>query len=172
MIILISYPKSRKKNLCIIIYGEEGDGKNRILDIFQNLFGKKYFEELDTAKQLFGVHSCMEQVKLFMCVNELRGKDNYENSDILKARITTDSLCISPKGIPPFNIDNCCDYLMTANNENAVNIHDKSRRYLYIETTSYHSGNAEFCNEFTNEIVENATVLRVIYDYLKSFDYK
>lgn len=164
----IQNPAHRNK-VCIILYGEEGDGKNRLLDIFKNIFGEKYFTELETSKQLFGSHSCVEQQKLFICVNEAKGKDNYENSDILKARITTDTLMINPKGIQEFKINNYCDYLMTTNNINAVNLHDKSRRYLYVETSSYYSRNGDFFNTFSNDIVENKAALRVIYEYLKSF---
>jgi len=123
-------PAERNK-VCVILYGEEGDGKNRFLDIFKNIVGKKYFTELESGKQLFSAHSCIEKEKLFICVNEAKGKDNYENADILKARITTDTLMVNPKGIQEFEIDNYCDYLMITNNHNAVNIHDKSRRYFF-----------------------------------------
>ena len=167
----IQNPSVRNK-VCIILYGEEGDGKNRLFDIFKNIFGNKYFTELESAKQLFGAHSCIEKEKLFICVNEAKGKDNYENSDILKARITTDKIIVNPKGIQEFQISNYCDYIMTTNNNNAVNLHDKSRRYLYVETTSYYSRNSEFFNSFSNDIVDNEGSLRVIYEYLKKFDVK
>ena len=158
--------------VCIILYGEEGDGKNRLFDIFKNIIGDKYYTELENAKQMFGSHSCVEKEKLFICVNEAKGKDNYENSETLKARITTDKLLINPKGIQEFKIDNFCDYIMTTNNANAVNLHDKSRRYLYVETTSYYSRNSEFFNNLSNDIVDNPRALRIIYEYLKKFDIK
>ena len=163
---------AHRNMVCIILYGEEGDGKNRLLDIFKNIVGDNYYTELENAKQMFGSHSCIEQEKLFVCVNEAKGKDNFENSETLKARITTDKLVVNPKGIQEFKIDNFCDYLMTTNNANAVNLHDKSRRYLYVETTSYHSGNTEFFNAFSEDIVNNQKALRVIYEYLKNFDVK
>jgi len=156
--------------VCIILYGEEGDGKNRLFDIFKNIVGDKYYTELENAKQMFGTHSCIEKEKLFICVNEAKGKDNYENSETLKARITTDKLLVNPKGIQEFKIDNFCDYIMTTNNANAVNLHDKSRRYLYVETTSYYSRNSEFFNSFSSDIVDNPKALRVIYEYLMKFD--
>ena len=162
-------PADRNK-VCLILYGEEGDGKNRFFDIFKNIVGTKYYTELESGKQLFNTHSCVEKEKLFICVNEARGKDNYENADILKARITTDTLLVNPKGIQEFTIDNYCDYLMTTNNHNAVNIHDKSRRYLFVETTSYYSRNSEFFNSFSTDIVENKQALRVIYEFLMKFD--
>ena len=158
--------------VCIILYGEEGDGKNRLFDTFKNIVGDKYYIELENAKQMFGSHSCIEKEKIFVCVNEAKGKDNFENSETLKARITTDKLIINPKGIQEFKIDNFCDYIMTTNNSNAVNLHDKSRRYLYVETTSYYSGNSEFFNTFSEDIVENPKALRVLYEYLMKFDIK
>ena len=164
-------PASRNK-VCIVLYGEEGDGKNRLYDIFKNIFGETYFTELESAKQMFGAHSCIEKEKLFVCVNEAKGKDNYENSDILKARITTDTLMINPKGIQEFKIENYCDYIMTTNNANAVNIHDKSRRFLLVETTSFYSRNSEFFNKFSNDIVDNPKALKVIYEYLIKFNVK
>ena len=163
---------AKRNMVCIILYGEEGDGKNRLFDTFRNIFGQKYFAEIETAKKMFGTHSCIEKEKLFICLNEARGKDNYENSEILKSRITTDTLIVNPKGIQEFKIDNYCDYLMTTNNMNAVNIHDKSRRYLYVETTSCNSRNTEFFNAFSDDIVENPEALRVFYEYLKAFDVK
>jgi len=156
--------------VCIVIYGEEGDGKNRFLDIFKGIFGKKYFIELESAKQLFGNHSTVENEKLFICINEAKGKDNYENADILKARITTPTLIINPKGIQEFQVDNYCDYIMTTNNYNVINIHDKSRRFAIFETTSFYSKNTEFFNSFSEEIVDNNKALRVIYEYLMNFD--
>ena len=163
---------AHRNNVCIILYGEEGDGKNRFLDIFKNIVGERYFIELESGKQLFSSHSTIEKEKLFVCVNEAKGKDNYENSEILKARITTNKILLNPKGIQEFEIENYCDYIMTTNNYNAVNIQDKSRRYLFVETTSHYSRNSEFFNHFSNEIVENKCALRCIYEYLMNFDVK
>ena len=167
----IQTPAERNK-VCVILYGEEGDGKNRFFDIFKNIIGEKYFTELESGKKLFDTHSCIEKECLFICVNEAKGKDNYENADILKGRITTDTLIVNPKGIQEFKIDNYCDYIMTTNNYNAVHIQDKSRRYLLVETTSYYSRNSEFFNSFSNDIVENKKALRVIYEYLMNFNVK
>lgn len=173
---IVAYFASRLQNpakrnmVCVIIFGEEGDGKNRFLDIFKNIFGSLYFQELESAKQLFDTHSCFEKEKLFICVNEAKGKDTHENSDKLKARVTTETVTVNPKGIQAFTISNYCDYLMTTNNHNAVNIHDNSRRYLFCESSRCYRQNAEFFKRFSNEIVDNPRALRVIAEYLKLFD--
>jgi hypothetical protein len=85
----LAYFANRLKNpanrikVCIVIYGEEGDGKNRLCDIIKNIFGESCYTELASAKQMLGSHSCIEKEKLFACVNE--ADDNYENADVLKA---------------------------------------------------------------------------------------
>jgi hypothetical protein len=114
----------------------------------------------------------VEYEKIFVCLNEAKGKENYENSDRLKSRITTNTILINPKGISPFQINNYCDYIMTTNNANAVNLEDKSRRYLYIETTSHYRCNVDFFNSFNKDIVENKKSLRIIYNYLYNYDIK
>jgi hypothetical protein len=64
-------PENRN-NVCIILYGEEGDGEKKFFDIFENIVGKIYFTELESGKQLFNTHSCFRKEKLFVCVNEAR----------------------------------------------------------------------------------------------------
>ncbi len=58
---------------------------------------------------------------------------------------------------------------MTTNNAKAVNLHDKSRRYLYVETTFI--GVMGF-NKLINYIVDNPKAWRIIHEYLKKFDIK
>ena len=163
---IIAYLASRLQNLSG--RNKVWDGKNRLYDIFKNIFGGDYYTELESAKQMFGSHSCIEKEIFWVCVNEANGKDNYENSDILKARITTDTLMVDPKGIQEFKIDNYCDYIMTTNNANAVNIHDTSRRFLLVETTSYYIRNSEF----SDNVVNNPKALSVIHEYLMNFNVK
>jgi hypothetical protein len=99
---------------------------------------------------MFGSHSCIEKEILFACVDEAKGKDNYENAAISKVRITTDTLMVNPKGIREFKIDNHCDYIMTTNSVNAVNNHDKRRRILLVEL---HHSIVEIVSSSTNSVI-------------------
>lgn len=152
----------------ISLFGEEGDGKNRLLDIFKNIFGEKFIE-IESADLLYEKHSIIERDKLFVCVNEATSV-GFTNSERLKSRITTDTLLINEKGINPYNIDNYCDYLYTTNNPNALDVKDTSRRFLAIQVSSYYNRNVEFFNKFSRDIVDNPDSLRVIYEYLMNFD--
>lgn len=162
-------PYQRNK-ICIIVKGTEGDGKNTFFDIIKGIVGRKYYSEIETAKQIFGDHSTVEDCKMFVCLNEANPKDNYENSERLKSRITTDTILINPKNITPYDIDNRCDYLMTTNNENCVKVDEGSRRYILIKTSGHYKGNIDFFNDFYKNIIDNKRALRVIYEYLINYN--
>ena len=152
----------------ICLFGEEGDGKNRLFDIFRNIFDDKFIE-IESAELLYEKHSIIERDRLIVCVNEATSV-GFTNSEKLKSRITTDTILINEKGINPYNIDNYCDYLYTTNNPNALDVKDGSRRYLAIQVSSYYNRNAEFFNKFSSEIVDNKESLKIIYEYLMTFD--
>ena len=162
---------AKRTNVCLIICGTEGDGKNRFLEPIYRIFGKKYTVSLDSAKKLYETHSTFEKEKLFVCINEAGGIANFENSDILKTRITEETLSINPKGIQPFEIDLLCDYDMTTNNRNVVKLSDDStRRFFQVETTDYYSKNTEFFNDYSKNIVDNPIALRQIYEGLMNIN--
>jgi hypothetical protein len=161
-----------RTNVILIICGNEGDGKNRLLAPIYNIM-KGYTCMLDNAKKLYESHSMFEFQKLFLLVNEAAGVANFENSEILKTRATEPTLTVNPKGIQAFEIDNMCDYDMTTNNLNVVKLSDDSRRrFLQIETTSYYKNNYEFFNDYFQNIENNPVALRQIYEGLINFDYK
>lgn len=164
-------PYERNK-VCIILKGEEGDGKNTFFDIFKKIIGEKYYAEIESAKQLFGDHSLVENEKMIVCLNEAnaQGTNNTENSDRLKARITTDTINVNPKGINQYVIDNRCDYLMTTNNDGCVKVDEGARRYVLIKSSTYYKGNVDFFEKFYKNIVDNKEALRVIYEYIINFD--
>jgi hypothetical protein len=161
---------AKRNMVCIILYGVEGDGKNMFFDIFKNIFGLKYFHELEKASDLFSAHSFWEVGRLFICVNEADPKDTKGNAEVLKARITTETVNANPKNINMFISKNYCDYIMTTNNDDAVNINNESRRYLICQSSAKYRGDAVFFGNFRNDIVENDAALRVIAEYLMSFN--
>ncbi len=163
---------AKRSYICMVLYGEERIGKNRLLAPIKQILGE-YYQELDSAKKLYEKHSMYEYQKLFICINEAQGLDNFANSDNLKTRITEPTIPINPKGIQPFEIDNMCDYDMTTNNFNVVKITDDSyQRFFQVECTNYYKGNQEFFNDYINNIENNKIAIRQIYEGLMKFDIK
>lgn len=160
-----------RSNVCCVYYGEEGTGKSTFIDTIYKLFGSCAIQ-IDKAKKLYDNHASFEKEKCFICVNEAGGSDNFENSEVLKTRITEDKLHINPKNIQSYEINNYCDYDMTTNNINVVKITDNSvRRWFQTTTTNYYLGNIEFFNYYRKNILNNKNALRQIYDGLMSYDW-
>jgi hypothetical protein len=161
-----------RTNIILIICGNEGEGKNRLLAPIYNIM-KGYTCSLDSAKKLYDDHAMCEFQTLFLRVDEAGGIANFENSEILKTRATEPELRVNPKNVQQFTINNLCDYDMTTNNLNVVKMTDDSnRRFLQIETTPYYKNNFEFFNDYCMNIENNSVALRQIYEGLLKFDYK
>jgi hypothetical protein len=160
-----------KTKVCVVLYSEdEGVGKNTFIEVIYKLLADKGIQ-LDNAKKLYENHSTFEEKRLFICINEARGSDNFENADTLKTRITEDTLNVNPKNIKPYLIDNLCDYDMTTNNINVIKLDDNStRRWFMTETTSYYAGNTGFFRWFHENIINNEVALKQIFDWYMSFD--
>ena len=163
---------AKRTNICVVYYGEERIGKNRFIEVIKKIM-EDYYEDLDCAKKLYEKHSMYEFKKLFLCINEVQGIDNFQNADILKTRITENTIPVNPKGIQPYKIDNMCDYDMTTNNKNVIKITDKSHsRFFQVECTEYYKGNADFFNDYMENIENNPIAIRQIYEGLMKFDVK
>ena len=163
----------KRSYVCVVYHGEEGDGKSKFIETIYGVFGGKYTTQLDSAKKLYESHSTFENQKLLLCINEAGGNENFENSEILKTRITEDKLFVNPKGIQAYEIDNICDYDMTTNNLNVVKLTDKSmRRWFQLSTTSYYNANYVFFNDYVDNIINNPIAIRQIYEGLMNYDWK
>lgn len=161
-----------RSKVCVIYYGPEGIGKSTFIETIYKVFGK-FVVFIDKAKKMYENHSTFEKEKIFICVNEAAGTDNFENSEVLKTRITESKLYINPKGIQAYEIDNLCDYDMTTNNINVVKITDDSeRRWFQTEITNYYVGNIEFFVDFTDNILNNDDAIKQIYEGLNKYDWK
>lgn len=163
-------PAKRAYILQLLYSQPEGTGKNTWFKIFREIFGKDKFAQLESADDLFSSHSTEEEGRLFVLVDEAKGIDNYKNADKLKARITSDSIRINPKGIQAYELPNNCDYLQTTNNYNCLPQTDQSRRFAPIEVSNHYVNNVSFFTQFNNNIIDNETSLRCIYEYLMNFN--
>lgn len=159
-----------RTHVCLVLCGCEGDGKNRFLQVFYNLF-EGYCKQIGDARRLYDNHSSIEAKQLFICVNEAGGSANFENADMLKSRISEPTLNINPKGINAYDIDNMCDYDNTTNNLNVLKLSDESmRRFIQVETTTFYQGNGDFFKDYCDNIENNTVALRQIYEALINFD--
>ena len=76
------YPAYRSE-VCIILYSlVEGVGKSIFVEMIEKIVGEKYsFAITVVSNQLFGKHSLAEFEKIFISLNEIKGKDTYTNCE-------------------------------------------------------------------------------------------
>lgn len=167
---IIQYPAYRSQ-VCIVLYSLIEDvGKSKLCELIEKVVDEKYsFCITDVTNQLFGKHSMAEYEKLFIILNEIKGKDTYSNSETFKQRITDPKRDFEPKGLKAFNGINYCNYLCSTNNINAVNAGEKDRRFCVITCNNRKAEDKMYFLEFENDIIKNEEAIRCIYEYLKTF---
>lgn len=167
---IIQYPACRSQ-VCIVLYSLiEGVGKSKLCELIEKVVDEKYsFCITDVSNQLFGKHSMAEYEKLFIILNEIKGKDTYSNSETFKQRITDAKRDFEPKGLKAFNGINYCNYMCSTNNINAVNVGEKDRRFCVITCNNRKAEDKVYFLEFENDIIKNEEAIRCIYEYLKTF---
>lgn len=167
---IIQYPAYRSQ-VCIVLYSLiEGVGKSVLCELIEKLVDSKYsYFITDVSNQLFGKHSMAEYEKLFIVLNEIKGKDTYSNSEIFKQRITDPKRDFEPKGLKAFNGINYVNYICNTNNINSVNVGDNDRRFCIISCNNKLNTDKQYFIDFTNDIINNEEAIISIYHYLKSF---
>lgn len=167
---MIQYPAYRSK-VCIILYSIiEGTGKSILCELIEKIVDSKYtYYITDVNNQLFGKHSMAEFEKLFIVLNEIKGKDTYSNSEVFKQRITDDKRDFEPKGLKAFNGINYCNYICSTNNINSVSIGDTDRRFCVISCNNKLNEDKQYFKDFIKDIVNNEEAIISIYHYLKTF---
>ena len=167
---IIQYPAYRSQ-VCIVLYSIiEGVGKSVLCELIEKIVDSKYsYFITDVSNQLFGKHSMAEYEKLFIVLNEIKGKDTYSNSEIFKQRITDPKRDFEPKGLKAFNGINYSNYICNTNNINSVNVGDNDRRFCIISCNNKLNTNKQYFIDFTNDIINNEEAIISIYHYLKSF---
>lgn len=155
--------------ICVVLKSIEGVGKNLFMDNFgKYILGDSLY--LQTAKM---EHICgrfnINFNKLLVVFDEVKGKDSFENSEILKNIITSPTLQMEKKGIDVIQTRNFGRYFMLTNNETPVKITKEDRRFVVFECSDEKKGNREYFTKLMNAF-KNKAVCKKFYEELKGRD--
>ena len=167
---IVQFPAHRSK-VCIILYSlVEGVGKSLLIELIEKVVGEKYsFAITDVSNQLFGKHSLAEFEKLFITLNEIKGKDTYTNCETFKQRITDGKRDFEPKGLKAFNGVNYANYMCSTNNINSVNVGDTDRRFFVATCNNKKASDKIYFKRFNDEVVQSEEAVKCIFEFLKTF---
>jgi predicted transposase YbfD/YdcC len=165
---VVQFP-SRKTEVCLIFFGNQGCGKSSIAEhLLELIIGDEKMIITSKVDKVFG-RFVNTQGKLLSVLNETSGKETFNLSEILKDAITCQKTEQEKKGIDAISIIDYTNYIFTTNNINSVKIPKDDRRYMPIEFNNSYLNNTEFFEKLYAQFA-NKSVMRSFYDELMARD--
>ena len=123
--------------ICLIFKGNQGTGKNMVLDAIGNMIGQDHYISSSNPKDFFGDHAEGFYRKLLVNLNEAEGRDTFEFEGRIKSFITEPSITVNPKFVRPTTVQNHARCIITTNKPTPIPIDVKStdRRYVVYQTS-------------------------------------
>lgn len=119
--------------MAIIMSGGKGCGKDTLGDFFSAwVLGSVYSKNYDSTTQFWDKHDVGRLNKLFVKLEEAQGSKNIEFSSELKARVTSVTMEVNPKGSRSITAPNYGRMYFTANEGIVVEVTADGRRYLLV----------------------------------------
>ena len=165
---ILQFP-SRKTEVCLIFYGNQGCGKGSIAEhLMKLIIGEDKMLITSKVDKAFG-RFVNTQGKLLAVLNETNGKDTFSLSEILKDAITCQQTEQEKKGIDAVSIKDYTNYIFTTNNINSVKISKDDRRYMPIEFNNTYTKDKVFFDKLYSYF-DNENVMRSFYTELMQRD--
>ena len=117
----------------LILSGKKGCGKDTLGDFIQEwVVGDLLSHNYTSTDQFWEKHDTDRLNKLFIKLEEASGNVNKKHVGDMKARITSRTLTVNPKGQKSITTANYCRYFMTTNEGECVRVEDGERRFFVI----------------------------------------
>jgi phage/plasmid-associated DNA primase len=108
--------------------------------------------------------------KLLTVLNEISNYGGaHKSNDYLKSLITDETLTIEPKGKETYTIRDCSRFVFLTNNNWAVKVESRDRRYVVIEADQEHVGNHEYFTRLAAAL-EHPDAPTSMFSYLATLD--
>jgi len=153
--------------IAIVMIGDQGTGKDIVVEFIQNIIGKEYLTKTANFNSLFGTFNCALKNKLVIRINEVSGKDGYGQKEKLKDLITESDIIINEKGLKQYTLKNYARLIMYSNSENPIEIPTDNRRYWVVKTAD--KMNDDYYIKIRKNMI-NSKVLHSIYSYFMNLD--
>ncbi|RHY82929.1 hypothetical protein DYB37_013705 [Aphanomyces astaci] len=163
----------QKTQLCLVMLGREGVGKNIITDILKNFVigGRYVLETADMSKITQRFNGSVEN-KLLCVLDEaasVNGKDSHKDQEALKALINSTNLVVEKKGAEPYTIQDRCNYICFSNNDYVIKASTEMRRFAYCRVSDLKIGNAKYFKDLYADFDKYGAGIH-LYHYLMNLD--
>jgi len=165
---MIQHP-DKKSQIAILLFGEEGCGKNIIYDFFRTkILGP--FSSFQTAApedDIFGKFAPGITHRVFVQIDEVFSL--HDKHDKLKNLITSTHVTYETKGIDKLLVQNLVNVFLTTNNENALTVTNKERRLVMFRCSSVYVDNASYFKKLGAHL-NRPDVARAFFQFLMARD--
>ena len=152
-----------KTQVAIVIPSEtEGNGKNIILNQIEKILGSLYLST-SSVDDIIGTFNPLAEGRILINLNECTWAGRKQQSGMLKALVTEDTMRINNKNVKPYMIENYSNVVVTSNEENPIEIGKVARRYYVIEIRERKLTSTE-----VKSILD--TDVQVLFNYLMNRD--
>ena len=145
----------------------QGSGKDTIMLVIKRLIGNNHTAHYQSTDDYWDKHDTRQESAIFVYLEEACSGLNKAKANELKARITSDSISINPKGVKAYDVPNIGRQFMTTNETEPFKIEERDRRGMLI------APNARCVNYNWTEIygkLYTSKYLRAIGEHLEAID--
>ena len=167
---IIQHPE-KSQNICIVIRGEQGCGKDTLIEIFNAMFGsdRSYIHNSSNIDDFYGDFTNYLENTIIAVMNEVKGKDGHDLREKIKDFTTRPINNINKKYQQPYAQNNMADLFMFTNNLNIVKIEESDRRLNVLKTSSQNKGNSDYWTDIYKKI-SNRQMMDGLLTYLYNYD--
>ena len=123
--------------VCIIFSSPiQGTGKDVMMGTLHKIIGSNSMAMYTSDDDFWSPFDTAQEGALVMYLQEAGAQSNKAQSGKLKARITTDTITINPKGVKAYRVPNLARYFMTTNEPDPVKYEESDRRFLMIKPSA------------------------------------
>jgi hypothetical protein len=145
-----------------------GTGKNLLIEwIMNEIIGEDYSYVVGDNRELFATFNSQFEAKLMVMVEEASSKENHQNHDILKAKITSKKCNVNKKMVAGYTVRDYTNFIFCSNNRNPLPVKSGNRRMGVFDVDASMRGNREYFTELANHL-NNPLVKWAFYQFLKS----
>lgn len=152
----------------ILFKSDEGYGKDLFIDFLARMLGTRHLHRTQKIDDVFGTfNSCLKD-KILLQVNELEGKNGFQNKEAFKDIITGESFTINQKNVCQYTQKNYLRLFITSNNLNPIEISHSDRRYAVFQAHPL-KPKKEYFNELV-DLCKDDNAIATLYNYYKNYD--
>ena len=171
---IVKHPEINQE-VCLVLRGNQGTGKDTITYILGRIFGEEnnYIHRTSDMFEAFpkeaGFNSCLKN-KLILQFNEVDGADTAKVKNKLKDSITRKVNKINEKYIKEYTQTNYVHAVVCSNSKSPIQIEWGDRRMTVMKTADFHIG-AEgklYWSDLYKDYINNDSKIDELYSWLMS----